>query len=387
METLHVLYVEDDEDDYVIARDLLAEIGQTVYAIDWINNGEEALNKLIHGAAQYDVCLMDYRLGSRTGLDIIQQAVKAGVAIPMVLLTEHSDRQIDLSAMQAGASDFLVKSEINSTNLDRVIRYVCAVNRHEQERLQLTLALEARKLAEAAVKAKDEFLGMVSHEMRGPINSILLWTELLKSPDVDAETAKAAVETIERSVKQQSKILDDLVELTRSRNHMIKLYKHTVDVGELLAGIVANQQPVAVAKALLLTFDGGTQNFLVDADPDRLQQVFGNLLTNAIKFTPENGRIEVNLQRVVQDKRSYVETSIKDTGIGINAELLPYVFDRYLQAPTHSYNSNTGLGLGLTIARQLVELHEGSIRVESKGGDQGSTFFVNLPLLTDIAAA
>ncbi len=381
METLRVLLVEDDEDDYIITRDLLSEVGQTDYQLEWVNNGEEGLSKLRKQGESYDVCLLDYRLGSQTGLDIMRTLMAEGFNVPMILLTEHSDRQIDLSAMQEGASDYLVKSEINSINLDRVIRYVCAVKKHERERLALALAVEQRKQAEAANKSKDDFLGMVSHELRGPINSILLWTELLKSPEVDQETMKTAVETIERSVLQQGKILDDLVELTRSLNGMIKLYKHAVNLTEIVKNAVTNQQLVASKKNIALGFSAEHDELFVEADPDRLQQIFSNLLTNSIKFTPEQGEIQVNIHRKTFENKPYAEVGIKDTGIGIPSDLLPYVFDRYLQAPTHSYSSNTGLGLGLTIARQLVELHQGKIRAESAGQHQGATFFVSLPLV------
>ncbi|MBK8814314.1 MAG: hybrid sensor histidine kinase/response regulator [Methylococcaceae bacterium] len=380
LKTLRVLLVEDDEDDYVITRDLLSDADQTNYQLEWVSNSQDALTKLLAPQCTYDVCLLDYRLGSETSLDIMRKVIKEGVPVPMVLLTEHADRQIDLSAMQEGASDFMVKSEINSTSLDRVIRYVCAVKKHEQERLALALAVEKHKQAEAANKSKDEFLGMVSHELRGPINSILLWLELLKSPDSGQDTIKTAVETIERSVKQQSKILNDLVELSRGLNGMIKLYKQSVNLIESLRNTVINHQPEAVAKKISMTFTADYDEVLVNVDPERLQQILGNVLTNSIKFTPEQGRIDVNIKIHQIDNSSHAEIAIKDTGIGISSELLPVIFDRYLQAPTHSYSSNTGLGLGLTIARNLVALHNGTIRAESPGKNRGSTFYVTLPI-------
>ena len=299
----------------------------------------------------------------------------------MILLTEHSDRQIDLSAMQEGASDFLVKSEINCTNLDRVIRYVCAVKKHEQERLALALAVEKRKQAEAANKSKDDFLAMVSHELRGPINSILLWIDILKAPETEPDTIKIAIDTIERSVKQQGKILNDLVELTRGLNGMIKLYKHTVNLVEIVKNVMNTQQPVATEKNIKLTFSPDSEKILLDADPDRLQQIFGNLLSNSIKFTPTLGSIAINIRVQNIDGKLHAVVTFKDSGIGITDKMMPLVFDRYLQAPTHSYSSNTGLGIGLTIAKKLVLLHNGSIHAESEGLNKGSTFFVTLPII------
>ncbi len=380
LKAIRVLLVEDDEDDFIITRDLLAEVEQTDYQLEWVNNGQDALNRLLTPESKYDVCLLDYRLGGETGLDVMRTVINEGVSVPMILLTEHSDRQIDLSAMQEGASDFMVKSEITGISLDRVIRYVCAVKQHEQERLALALAVEKRKQAEAANHSKDDFLGMVSHELRGPINSLLLWIDLLKAPDIDPETMKSAIDAIERSVKQQSKILNDLVELTRGLNGLIKLYKQPVDLAGIVRNVIKTHQPEAIEKNIALTFTAEKDEVLMEADPVRLQQIFGNLLTNSIKFTPEQGNIDVNISQKTINTASYAVFAIKDTGIGISADLLPIVFDRYLQAPTHSYSSDAGLGLGLTIARNLVALHNGTIHAESQGKNRGATFYVSLPI-------
>jgi|GEM_PF-3374677 len=380
LKTLRVLLVEDDEDDYIITRDLLSDIDQTDYQLEWVNNSHDALTKLLTPDCAFDVCLLDYRLGNQTGLDIMRQVSKEDVSVPMILLTEHSDRQIDLSAMLEGASDFLVKSELNSTSLDRVIRYVCAVKKHEQERLALALAVEKHKQAEAANKSKDDFLAMVSHELRDPINSSLLWIDILKAPETEPDLVRTAIDTIERSVKQQSKVLEDLVELTRGLNGMIKLYKHTVNLVEIIKHIVIIQQPVATEKNIKLTFAPDREEILLDADPDRLQQIFGNLLVNSIKFTPAPGSIAISIKEQNIDGKLHAEIAFKDTGIGISDKMMPLVFDRYLQAPTHSHSSNIGLGIGLTIAKKLVVLHNGNIYAESKGLNQGSTFYVTFPI-------
>lgn len=377
MQTVRVLLVEDDEDDYIITRDLLYDLDQTVYKLDWVNNGKDALARLQSSENRYDACLLDYQLGGETGLDILSQATSKGITVPMILLTEHTDRQIDLLAMREGASDFLVKSEINSINLDRVIRYVCAIKRQEQERLALALALEAHNQAEAANKSKDDFLGMVSHELRGPLNSVLMWASLLKTPEVEPDLLKTAINTIERSAKLQSKILDDLLELTRGLNSQVRLNKRLINLSEVLDNVVADLQPAATAKSLTVSINPISDEFFLEADPDRLQQIFSNLLTNSIKFTPDHGRIDIDLKQRDSENRLVVDVSIQDNGIGMAADLLPYVFDRYLQA---SGNGNKGLGLGLTIVKQLVELHGGSIRAESAGVGRGSVFTLTLPL-------
>jgi two-component system, sensor histidine kinase and response regulator len=376
---VRLLLVEDDEDDYVITRDLLGDLEQTEYLIDWVTNTKDAFTQLQVNQQNYDVCLLDYRLGNDTGLDFLRKTAAANITVPMILLTEHTDRQIDLSAMQEGASDFLVKSELNTTNLDRVIRYVRSVRKHEQERLQLALALEARKHADAVNKSKDDFLGMVSHELRGPINAVLLWTELLKSQETTAELKLTAIETIERSIRQQSKLLDDLIELTRGINNMIQLNRHTVNLADIIQETVAMFNPSAQQKSLTIRLKTAGDSFFLVADPDRLTQIFSNLISNSIKFTAANGQITIQLKSCQFKDGAGVVVSITDTGKGISSELLPHVFTRYLQAYEHRKN-NVGLGLGLTIAKQLVELHEGTIYAESSGESQGSTFTVTLPL-------
>ena len=383
METVKVLLVEDDEDDYIITRDLLADLDQTQYELDWVNNSKDALNKLHEKDSPYDVCLLDYRLGKETGVDILRMAVSEGIDVPMVLLTQHTDRHIDLLAMSEGASDFLVKSEITSTNLDRVIRYVRSVKQHEQERLELALALEARKQADAANKSKDDFLGMVSHELRAPMSSVLMWVSLLQTKQLEPESVNKALNTIERSVKQQCKLLDDLLDLTRGINHLIRLDKKQTNIVEIIEKVIAAYEPLLTEKSLKLELKPSGKKFLVIADPDRLQQIFTNILSNSIKFTPEHGKIIITFETQGTQFEPLVAINIKDTGIGISADLLPYIFERYLQALGNRSQANSGLGLGMTIAKQLVELHDGQIKAASAGVGRGATFTVTLPLAAD----
>ncbi|MFA5982920.1 MAG: hybrid sensor histidine kinase/response regulator [Methylococcaceae bacterium] len=375
-----VLLVEDDEDDFVITRDLLSDVEHTEYTVDWVNNSTDALVKLQLLDPKYDVCLLDYRLGNETGVDILRKATLEGVAVPMILLTQHTDRQIDLSAMQEGASDFLVKSEINSTNLDRAIRYVRSIKQHEQERLELALALDARLHAEAANKSKDDFLAMVSHELRGPLNSVLMWTALLQTPDIAPELMATAISTIEHSVKRQSKILDDLLELTRGLNSLTRLNKQRINLFNVLHDVIATHLPAIADKSLALELEPESGELWLKADPERLQQILSNLITNSIKFTPKHGHIKVTIEQQLKADQPVVVINIMDNGAGISEQLLPLIFDRYLQAPMKPNSTNVGLGLGLTITKHLVELHNGYIVAESPGEGLGAKFTVTLPI-------
>jgi PAS domain S-box-containing protein len=245
----------------------------------------------------------------------------------------------------------------------------------ETERQQL-LQLEqaARAEAEAANRTKDEFVAMVSHDLRSPLNAILGWTQLLRMRQFDQEGFLRALDTIERSAQSQTKLLDDLLNMSRILRGKLNLELRQVNLAVLVGAAIEVAYPEANAKNIHLGSAIDQSIPLITGDSDRLLQVLGNLLSNAVKFTPAGGQIEVKLLRHDHD----AEIIVSDTGSGIKPEFLPYVFERYRQDdPKHK----GGLGLGLAIARHLVELHGGMIQATSPGKGQGATFTVKLPLL------
>ena len=241
----------------------------------------------------------------------------------------------------------------------------------------------ARLDAEAANKAKDEFLAIVSHELRTPLGAILIWTQLLRQEAVDEETVARALGIIERSTKTLAQLLDDLLDVSRIVSGKIRLEPRPVDLPSVLQVAVEAAQPAADQKGV--TIESGLERPLipVSGDPVRLQQVAGNLLSNAIKFTPPGGRIEVRLERAGPQAR----IQVIDTGMGIRPDFLPYIFEHFRQADTTSTRENRGLGLGLAIARHLVELHGGAIEAESAGEGQGASFTITLPFIEGAVAA
>jgi PAS domain S-box-containing protein len=249
--------------------------------------------------------------------------------------------------------------------------------RAESEKEELLRAERAaRSEAERLGHLKDEFLATLSHELRTPLNAILGWSTLLKRVSVGSEDYSRGLDTIERNARMQSQIIGDLLDMSRIISGKVQLDVQPINLQEVISGAVDAVRPSAEAKKLRLSVMLDAKVGRTRGDPNRLQQVFWNLLTNAVKFTPSGGRIDVLLERV----NSHVEVSVEDTGIGIRPEFLAFAFDRFRQADASTTRRHGGLGLGLSIVKHLVELHGGSVRVKSAGEGQGATFVVALPI-------
>ncbi|MEN3331745.1 MAG: hypothetical protein V7641_1110 [Blastocatellia bacterium] len=249
--------------------------------------------------------------------------------------------------------------------------------RTEREREQLLRREQsARGEAEAANRLKDEFLATVSHELRTPLNAILGWASLLTRRTLDEETTRSAAEVIQRNAKGQAEIINDILDVSRIINGKLRIEPQAVELEPIIRAAIDTVYPAAAAKAIAITVALDRQAGLILGDPDRLQQIVWNLVSNAIKFTPQDGRIDVRLERVT----SHIELRVSDSGIGIDTQFLPYVFDRFRQADSSTTRAHGGLGLGLAIVRHLVELHGGTVAAESTGEGQGAVFTVRLPL-------
>jgi PAS domain S-box-containing protein len=256
----------------------------------------------------------------------------------------------------------------------------------EEERNQLLLREQAaRAQAEAANRSKDDFLAIVSHELRTPMTAILGWAGMLQTGMLDEDRVSDAIETIERNANSQMQLIEDLLDISRIVQGNLSLNFSSINLVEVIADAIEVVQPSADNKNIQLESVLDTPVEPIWGDSDRLQQVVWNLLCNAIKFTPNGGRVEVRLSVVSDSEQqatdNYAQIQVSDTGKGISPDFLPYVFERFRQADSTSTRSNKGLGLGLAIARHLVELHGGTIQAESAGIGQGATFTVMLPLL------
>ena len=252
-----------------------------------------------------------------------------------------------------------------------------AAEREMRARLMATLESEraARSLAERSNRMKDEFLATLSHELRTPLNAILGWVQLLVRGDLKDGDARRGLEAIERNSRLQAQLIEDLLDMSRIEQGKIRLDVQEVDLSQVVDVALAAAAPAAAAKGLTLDRRIDPSVGPVIGDPARLQQVLWNLVSNAIKFTPGGGTVTVSLERVP----GYIELSVRDTGIGISPEFVDHMFDRFRQADGSTTRRYGGLGLGLSIARQLTELHGGSLMAQSDGEGLGAVFTIRLP--------
>ena len=243
--------------------------------------------------------------------------------------------------------------------------------------VDITQQVKARKEAEDANRAKDEFLATLSHELRTPLNAILGWSKMIGDSHLNEEARVRAIETIQRNARIQAQLIDDILDVSRIISGKLKLEVRPIDLSSVVESAVESVLPAAEAKDIRLQRILDSGNCLISGDPNRLQQVVWNLLSNAVKFTPKGGRVQVRLERV----NSHIEIIVTDTGIGIPPDVLPFIFDRFRQGDSSTNRQHGGLGLGLAIVRHLVEMHGGSVEAESEGKGKGSTFTVSLPMI------
>ena len=371
---LRLLLVDDDDVDRLAVKRLLK---QTRFDVTVEERTDRTSALEAFGPEVFDCVLLDYNLPGADGLEILRELRAKGDSVPVIALTGQGDEEVAVALMKAGAADYLNKNSLTAERLERSLRYALAIHRAEEERrLLLEREQRARQEAQAANRAKDEFLATLSHELRMTLNAILGWSRLLSGSSLDAETSRKAIEIIDRNARLQAQLIEDLLDISRIITGKLRLDLRVVPVAQVVEGALEAVRPSAEAKQIEIEacLNGCEEAILCDAA--RMQQVIWNLLTNAIKFTPEGGHIRVDAER----EEGVVVISVTDSGVGIAPDFLPYVFDRFRQQDGASTRAHGGLGLGLSIVRHLTELHGGTVRAESAGEGRGATFMVRVPL-------
>lgn len=299
---------------------------------------------------------------------ILSENASSLVGAPLMI----EDRVIGVIHVDTLEPHRFTEEDVNLLQLaaDRVATAIERSRLYEAEK-------RARVEAEAANRMKDEFLATISHELRSPLNSILGWVTLLREGKLSAQAATRAFETVERSARAQNRIISDLLDVSRIINGQLHLNVKTLKPASVIESGVEAVRPAADAKGISIQMALDRQAGPIAGDPDRLQQIVWNLISNAIKFTPSGGIVQVRLEQV----GLHVEIIVSDTGAGISPEFLPFVFDRFRQADSSSTRKQGGLGLGLAIVRHLVELHGGTVHAQSEGDGEGATFVVKLPIM------
>jgi signal transduction histidine kinase len=394
--------IDDDEEDFIIIRDIIEEIDLHKFTIDWVQSYEEGLKKISEG--KYDVFLIDYLLGARTGAELVAEAKKKGAAAPMIILTGQNNVEADHRAIKAGAVDFLVKSEISPRNLEVTIRYNFEHARHIQEIKKLnaeleehvrerTLVLEeaiaeleqtklelgrALKKERELNELKSRFVSMASHEFRTPLAAVLSSLSLISQYSERNEKEKQLkhIERAKRAVHNLTDIIEDMLSVSKLEEGKTPIDPEKFDItefvtriaGEVKAGITTNQ-------VIAYTHSG---NAIVVQDKKILRHIIINLLSNAIKFSTEGKSVELTTE--LNDELLII--TVKDYGIGISEADQEHLFERFFRG--QNVTNIQGTGLGLNIVAKYVELLKGKINFESQL-NKGTTFTVTLPAKLNIS--
>lgn len=371
-ERARIWLVDDSPLEREMARRLLAD----QYDVEVFFDGPPVLERLAAGDRP-DVLVLDWHMPQMSGLEVCRFLRERfdEASLPILVLTATGGQDDLLEGLGAGANDFVTKAFDPAELLARVATLARARLLHESLKRTELATRRAREAADQANRAKDVFLATVSHELRTPLNSILGWARLLAEGTLDRETLARGLATIQRNAQIQVQLIEDILDTTRAISGKLHLELTTLDLADVTRAAFDGIKPSADAKPLTLELSVPEGNLRVRGDSDRLQQAIGNLLANAVKFTPAGGKIRVELQHSEQA----VSVSVHDTGKGIAKQFLPHVFDRFRQEDDAATRRHSGLGLGLALVRHIVAAHGGSVSAQSEGEGCGASFSITLP--------
>jgi signal transduction histidine kinase len=368
-----VWLVDDSPLERELARRLLVE----QYDVDVFVDGPPVLERLAAGERP-DVLVLDWHMPQMSGLEVCRflRERHDEASLPILVLTATGGQDDLLDGLAAGANDFVTKTFDPAELLARVATLARAKFLHDSLKQTELATRRAREAADEANRAKDVFMATVSHELRTPLNSILGWARLLSDGAPDAATLQRGLATIQRNAQIQVQLIEDILDTTRVISGKLHLELASLDLSQVARAAFDAAKPSADARQLDLQMTVQGDSFRMRGDSDRLQQAFGNLLANAVKFTPAGGAVKLELSKT----DSALTLSVRDSGKGIAQKFLPHVFDRFRQEDDAATRRHSGLGLGLALVRHIVTAHGGLVSAISDGEGQGSTFVISLPI-------
>lgn len=378
---IRLLLIDDDEDSYILTRDLLREFTEQKYTLDWVATYESGLEAM--GRQRHAAYLVDYRLGARTGLELIREAYNLDCNAPMILLTGMESHTVDISAMHAGASDYLVKGEITARMLERSIRYAIGHHRDlealrqsalELQRLNVQLRASENELQEINA-SKDKFFSIIAHDLRSPFVSLLGYTELLNDSigEMSQAEIRESVTNLHSAGKTLFRLLENLLSWSRIQTGRLVLRPTIVDAFDLAHQVTSLFSGNAMQKEVVLRNTISPELYAF-ADPQLASTVLENLVSNAIKFTPRGCSVTISAREL----EDFIEIEVRDTGVGISEKDISKLFQIDGHHSTYGTEKEEGTGLGLVLCDELLVKSGGSISVSSELG-KGSAFRFTLP--------
>ena len=366
---MKILLIEDDDEDALLLKKVLARHPLTRYDTTWEPSYETGLVELLTG--KYDLCLVDYRLGTENGIDLVKAARRNNYTGPIILLTGVNEPEIDILALQAGADDYITKGQLHGELLHRIIAYSIERKKAENERERLLSEQMAGKELE---KRRNEFISVVVHELKTPLTSLKGYAQLLHRKNVKTgdEQSTHMTERIVSQVDKLTNLINDLLDVTRITNNQLSLHEEPFAFDQLVEEIISELQLTAEDQTI---YREGESGQAVWGDRIRIGQVISNLLSNAIKYAPKADRILVKTAVA----GNAITLCVQDFGPGIPKEFKKKVFDPFFRIEKAVSTNAPGLGLGLHIAAEIIRRHRGSMWVESTEG-MGATFCFILPV-------
>lgn len=364
---IRVLLVDDDEDDYLIIRNFIQKVHDTPFKLEWISDMEKAAGVI--EAEEHDIYLIDYRLGSEDGLELLSRFDLVQRAEPFIILTGAGDERVERNAMRMGVADYLVKGTLDSELLSRVLHYALQRKRFEAQRVKQLMEIN---------RSKDEFIALASHQLRTPATAVKQYVGMILegyAGDISPEQEKflrSAYDSNERQIQ----VVNDILRVAKLDLKKIVLKRQPVDMVKLIESIIHDLMSHFEGRDQEVSFDKSASSVAVAVDSEYIRMAIGNIIDNASKYTPEGKHICVAIKEAA---RNCVEIIVRDEGVGIPKEGLPKLFKKFSRIENPLSVKVGGTGLGLYWAKEIIELHGGTIHVASAVGE-GTTFTIILPV-------